>query len=66
MAHMGRAVSAEELLEHVWDIETDPFTNQVKVYISMIRRKLAAFTSENMIRSIRGAGYIIDKEEKPC
>lgn len=66
LANMGRAVSAEELLEHVWDIETDPFTNQVKVYISMIRRKLAAFTNENMIRSIRGAGYIIDKEEKPC
>ena len=66
LAHMGRPVSAEELLEHVWDIEADPFTSQVKVYISTIRRKLAAFTDENMIRSIRGAGYIIDKEPSPC
>lgn len=66
MSNMGRPVSAEELLEHVWDSETDPFTNQVKVYISTIRRKLSAFTSETVIRSIRGAGYVIDQEEAPC
>lgn len=66
LTNMGRPVSAEELLEHVWDSGTDPFTNQVKVYVSMIRRKLAAFTKENMIRSIRGTGYIIDREEPSC
>ena len=63
MVHMGRPVSAEELLEHVWDREADPFSNQVKVYISVIRRKLQAVTDEEIIRSIRGAGYLIDKEE---
>ena len=55
MIHMGRPVSAEELLEHVWDREADPFSNQVKVYISVIRRKLQAVTDEEIIRSIRGA-----------
>ncbi|MBS6952034.1 MAG: response regulator transcription factor [Enterocloster asparagiformis] len=66
MAHMGRPVSAEELLEHVWDREADPFSNQVKVYISVIRRKLQAVTDEEIIQSIRGAGYRIDREEEPC
>lgn len=66
MIHMGRPVSAEELLEHVWDNEADPFSNQVKVYISVIRRKLQAVTDEEIIRSIRGAGYLIDKEEEEC
>ena len=47
----------------VWDREADPFSNQVKVYISVIRRKLQAVTDEEIIRSIRGAGYLIDKEE---
>lgn len=61
MRNMGRPVSAEELLEHVWDREADPFTNQVKVYISTIRRKLSAFTDETVIKSIRGAGYLIEK-----
>lgn len=60
MARMGRPVSAEELMEHVWDSEADPFSNQVKVYISVIRRKLQAVTREEIIRSIRGAGYVID------
>ena len=63
MIHMGRPVSAEELLEHVWDREADPFSSHVKVYISVIRRKLQAVTDEEIIRSIRGAGYLIDKEE---
>lgn len=66
MANMGRPVSAEELLEHVWDNKANPFTNQVKVYISNIRRKLAEFTDEPVIKSIRNAGYIIEKEERPC
>ena len=66
MIHMGRPVSAEELLEHVWDSEADPFSNQVKVYISVIRRKLQAVTDEEIIRSIRGAGYLIGKEEEEC
>ena len=66
MIHMGRPVSAEELLEHVWDSEADPFSNQIKVYISVMRRKLLAVTDQEIIRSIRGAGYLIDKEEPIC
>ena len=62
MARRGRPVSAEELLEHVWDSEADPFSNQVKVYISVIRRKLLAVTGEEIIRSIRGAGYVIGSQ----
>ena len=40
MRNSGRTVSAEELMEHIWDSQADPFSNQVKVYISVIRRKL--------------------------
>lgn len=66
MINMGRPVSAEELIEHVWDSEADPFSNQIKVYISTIRRKLLGFTDNTVIRSIRGAGYIIDRENISC
>lgn len=61
MVNMGRPVSAEELLEHVWDSEADPFSNQVKVYISVIRRKLLTVTEEEIIENVRGAGYLIKK-----
>lgn len=66
MVNIGRPVSAEELLEHIWDSEADPFSNQVKVYISAIRRKLSAACGQALIRSIRGAGYVIDREESSC
>ncbi len=66
MIHMGRPVSAEELMEHVWDSEADPFSNQIKVYISVIRRKLQAVTEEEIIRNIRGAGYLISREDGEC
>ncbi|KAA9374486.1 MULTISPECIES: response regulator transcription factor [Microbispora] len=36
----GRVVSAEELLERVWDEAADPFTNAVKITISRLRTKL--------------------------
>ena len=66
MVNMDRVVSAEELMEHVCDSEADPFSNQMKVYISTIRRKLAAYTDKTIIKNIRGAGYIINKEEPLC
>jgi DNA-binding response OmpR family regulator len=52
----GRIVSAEELLEHVWDRNTDPFTNAVKVAISRLRAKLG---DPPMIHTVREGGYQI-------
>ncbi len=40
MGSQGATVSAEELLERVWDDQTDPFTNVVRMTIMTLRRKL--------------------------
>jgi hypothetical protein len=40
LAADGRVVSAEELLEHVWDANLDPFSNIVSVTVARLRRKL--------------------------
>ena len=40
LAADGALVSAEELLEHVWDAEVDPFSNIVSVTMTRLRRKL--------------------------
>jgi DNA-binding response OmpR family regulator len=40
MAAQGATVSAEELLEQVWDEHADPFTNVVRMTIITLRRKL--------------------------
>ena len=52
----GRVVSAEELLEKVWDMNVDPFTTAVRVTMSKLRRKLGA---PDPIRTVPGQGYAL-------
>jgi DNA-binding response OmpR family regulator len=50
----GGVVSAEELLERVWDEHADPFSNTVSVTVSRLRRKLG---SPPPIDTVIGSGY---------
>jgi DNA-binding response OmpR family regulator len=52
----GRPLSAEELLDQVWDEHADPFTNTVLVTISRLRRKLG---EPPVIETIQNVGYRI-------
>lgn len=52
----GRVVSAEELLEKVWDMNIDPFTAVVRVTMSKLRRKLGP---PDPIRTVPGQGYAL-------
>ncbi|MEU5641452.1 response regulator transcription factor [Streptomyces milbemycinicus] len=56
LAAGGRAVSAEELLERVWDEAADPFTSAVKITISRLRAKLGA---PPVIETVARRGYRI-------
>jgi DNA-binding response OmpR family regulator len=50
----GGVVSAEDLLEHVWDTSIDPFSNTVSVTVSRLRRKLG---KPALIETVIGSGY---------
>ena len=54
LAADGAVVSAEELLERVWDEHADPFTNTVRVTIMNLRRKLGR---PPLIETVTGVGY---------
>jgi DNA-binding response OmpR family regulator len=56
LSAQGAVVSAEELLERVWDEMADPFTNTVKVTISRLRAKLG---DPQLIETVAQAGYKI-------
>jgi len=56
LAADGKPVSAEELLERVWDPVTDPFTTTVKATINRLRGKLG---DPPIIETIRDSGYRI-------
>lgn len=58
MRHPDEVVSQEELLEHVWDAEADPFTNTVRVHVHSLRRKLG----DDAIKTMVGQGYKISSE----
>jgi DNA-binding response OmpR family regulator len=52
----GRVVSAEELLERVWDEHADPFTHVVRMTMMKLRRKLG---EPPVIETVTGEGYRI-------
>jgi DNA-binding response OmpR family regulator len=54
LAADGAVVSAEELLEHVWDAHADPFSNIVSVTMARLRRKLG---DPPLIETVVGKGY---------
>lgn len=54
----GRAVSTEELLEHVWDTNIDVFTDTVKTHIKTLRSKMNG--NGDLIKTIKGKGYLVE------
>ena len=58
--HPQRVLSREQLLELARGAETQVFDRAVDVQISRLRRKLNACTHEEVIRTLRGAGYMMD------
>lgn len=62
----GRAISRFTLAEHVWGDNFDPFSmsNFIDVHMSNLRKKLKSPERNQIIKSIRGVGYLIEREGK--
>ena len=53
LRHPGQTLTRQELLSSVWDMDFDPGSNLVDVYVGYLRRKLGAA----LIETVRGVGY---------
>ena len=62
LAADGGVVSAEELLERVWDENADPFTHTVTVTLARLRRKLG---NPDLIETVIGSGYRLPRHPPP-
>jgi DNA-binding response OmpR family regulator len=62
MTRPGHVVSSEELLEHVWDENADPFTETVRVTVGTLRRKLTLEGEEPALETVIGRGYRLRDE----
>lgn len=63
LTHAERVVSAEELIEHAWDSEADPFSNSFRFHIHSLRKKLDEAGAKDYIITQRGQGYRIQAPE---
>lgn len=62
LLHVGRVQSREQLEQHLYGWGEEVESNSVEVHIHHLRKKLGA----ELIRTLRGVGYVIDKvESKP-
>jgi two-component system copper resistance phosphate regulon response regulator CusR len=58
----GRIMTREEIAEHVWGQEFDPFSNLIEAYINRLRRHIERVSSKKFIHTIRGSGYMLEPE----
>jgi DNA-binding response OmpR family regulator len=50
-------VPRNEIIEHVWDMQFDPGTNLVEVYINRLRQKISTASEPKIIHTVHGVGY---------
>lgn len=62
LKHKGRVVSRAMILEHVWNMDTDPFSNTIEAHIRNLRKKIHAGRKKSLIHAIPGRGYKIDTQ----
>jgi two-component system copper resistance phosphate regulon response regulator CusR len=58
----NRIVNREQIAQHVWDENFDPFSNIIDVYVRRLRTKIDAGFDRPLIHTRRGEGYILTAE----
>jgi DNA-binding response OmpR family regulator len=64
ISHPGKVLSREQLADHVWGANYDPFSNVVEVYINYLRKKIDTDTEFKLIHTLRGLGYMFKRKAR--
>ena len=59
LKHAGRPLTRSFIIEHVWDIHFDSISNVVDAYINTLRHKVDRGFDIQLIRTVRGVGYML-------
>jgi DNA-binding response OmpR family regulator len=65
MRNVGRPVSRNMVLEHVWNEKFEGLTNIVDVYINYLRNKIDKGFQTKLLHTERGVGYLLSADEDP-
>lgn len=60
----GTVLSRTQLSEHVWDMNFEPTSNVVDVYVGYLRNKVDKAWGSNFIKTVRGHGYMFDVDDR--
>ena len=63
MANPHHLISSERFLEKIWGYDSDAESNVVWVYISYLRKKLAALNANVQIKATRNTGYSLEEKD---
>ena len=61
MRHPRQVFSTSRLMEKVWELNTESDMDVVWTYIGFLRRKLRQLGADAEIKTIRGAGYVLER-----
>jgi two-component system, OmpR family, response regulator len=64
MKNAGNVLSRGMLMEHVWDMNADPFSNTIESHVLSLRRKIDLPGRAKLIHTVPGRGYKIDLDSK--
>jgi DNA-binding response OmpR family regulator len=59
MRHPERVLTRANIGEHVWDMNFDPYSNVIDVYVSMLRSKIDKPFKQKLIQTVIGSGYML-------
>ena len=62
MKHKGQVLSRINITENVWDLDFDPGTNVVDVYVNILRKKIDKDFEPKLIHTRVGMGYFLDDQ----
>ena len=55
----NRVLTRSMIVEHVWDIHFDTFTNIIDVYVNYLRNKIDKGAKRPLLHTVRGVGYVL-------
>ena len=63
LRNRGRVLTRPMLAEHVWGVDFDVESNIIDVYVGYLRRKIEAPGQRPLLRTVRGAGYVMNTDD---
>lgn len=59
LRNVNRVLSREEIAQHIWAFDFSAMSNVIDVYVGNLRRKLDDNQEPRLLRTVRGAGYLL-------